>query len=121
MNNIKLGVKLDDHSVIFELRAISVAEENRYTSRFLTIGKKESEERKSELEYGIYVDALSDWAAVALVSKNGDDKESPLYPDMSPAESVKEFFRDRNPDTERIAPAVILRYRQKIQPDVVFF
>lgn len=121
----KIGAGYNGEVAIFHLRSISVAEDNRYAARFLEIPLKESEERKAELEYNIYVDAIASWSEKAPTTPTTDDKgnavEAPIYGDLIPADAVRKFFEERNPETERIAPAIIGNYRKKLQPEIVFY
>lgn len=122
MEIVNIGVKHGSAEVVFHLRVISVAEENRYAARFLAIPDKDTEERKAELEYSIFVDSLAAWSEEPLTARTESGDESLVYPGINtPADSVKEFFKEKTPYTERIAPAVIGRYRMKLQPDVVFY
>jgi len=122
MTTINIGVQYDGREVVFHLREISVAEENRYSARFLSIPDRESDERKAEMEYDIFVDAISSWSQDPVTVRDANGTETPLYADAAtPAESVRMFFEERTPINERIAPTLIGKYRMKLQPDVVFY
>ncbi len=128
---LHIGAGYNGKMTVFHLRAISVAEDNRYSARFLEISPSESEERKAELEYDIFVDSLASWSDAAptqrmLVGQNEaggtSNAEVELFPDApTPADAVRQFFAERDPETERLAPAIIGRYRTKLQPEVVFY
>lgn len=123
MNSVTMSVTYDDSKILFVLRVISVAEETKYASRFLTIPDSDSDERKAEQEYDIFVDSLATWAKERLMVLSPDGTKKPLYfnEEHSAADSVREFFKDKDPIKERIAPALVGQYRLKLQPDVVFY
>jgi hypothetical protein len=119
---LNIGAGYDGEITYFHLRSISVAEDNRYAARFLEIPDTADEERKAELSYGIFVDALVSWSESGPTKKEVDGKEVALYPDAeTPADAVRKFFEERTPNNERLAPAVVGRYRTMLQPEVVFY
>lgn len=118
---IHIGAGYDNEVTFFHLRAISMAEENRYSARFLEIKPTETEERKAELSYEIFVDALASWSDAVPTVKDKDGIESPKYPEVTvPAEAVQKYFETCTPETERIAPMIISRFRQLLSPEIVF-
>lgn len=133
-----IGVGYDDAVTIFHLRTITVAEDNRYANRFLEIPKNATDEARSELEYGIFVDALASWSTSGptrrVIEKHPDagpggemtetevEMEKELFPNIeTPAEAVKQFFNQRDEQTERIAPALMAAYRNRLKPSVIFY
>jgi hypothetical protein len=127
---ISIGASHGDEEIIFHLRSISVAEENRYTNRYTAISDLDSDERRSEQEYEILTDSLASWSEKAPTIKNaGAEVVSEDVPvaegaetkALIPADIVRAFFADRTPEKERTAQQVILQYRRKLQPKVVFY
>ncbi len=117
----KIACGYGEGSPIFHLRSITVAEETRYTSRFTELSDNESDERKAEFDYAIYVDALSSWSVKApTVMKDG--KEIDLIEGAkNPADAVRKLFEERTADNERIPQFVVGNYRSKLQPTIVFY
>lgn len=121
--DIRIGAGYGGEITLFTLRVISQAEENRYTDRFSQISKSESQEKRSELDYGIYVDALADWSTAVPMKRidpNGD--WTPIFPEtLIPAEAVREYFKTMTPESVRMAAYIILNYRSKLVPEVLFY
>ena len=118
---ITLGCGYNEELTIFSLRSISIADENKFTARFAEIKDTETAERKSQLEYEILVDGLASWVAEPLTVKKGKEV-TPLYDsDLSAADSVRKFFEGKTDDKERLANSIVLQFRSKLQPDVVFY
>lgn len=108
---------------IFRLRSISVAEENRYTTRFNEISDLDSPEKKSEHEYDILTDSIASWSETGpMVKIKGEETPAPGTEDAAtPADAVRAYFAERDPDKERLAMQVVLQFRRKLQPQVVFY
>lgn len=117
-----VGASHGDEEIIFHLRSISVAEENRYTSRYSEISDLDSDERRAEQEYEILTDSLASWSEKAPTIKLAG-KEAPVGENgsESPAAAVTAYFAERTNEKERTAQQVILQFRRKLQPKVVFY
>lgn len=117
-----IGASHGDEEIIFHLRSISVAEENRYTNRYAEINDLDSDERRAEQEYEILTDALASWSDKAPTIKLAG-KEAPVSDPApeTPAAAVLAYFAERTNEKERIAQQVVLQYRRKLQPKVVFY
>lgn len=109
----------DGNEVIFHLRSISTAEENRYTAQFSDISDVDSFEVRAEKEYGILVDAIASWSEEEPTIKVKGVVEATSS--ESPAAGVRAYFEERTNEKERIANQVVLAFRRKLQPDVVFY
>lgn len=126
---ISIGATHGDEEIIFHLRSISVAEEARYTNRYAEISDLDSDEKKAEQEYAILTDSLASWAEKAPTIKNaGVESDSSVEKVLAegevaktPADVVREYFSKRTPEKERTAQQVVLQYRRKLQPKVVFY
>lgn len=119
-----IGASHGEEEIIFHLRSISVAEENRFTARFADISDMDSLERKAEQEYEIFTDAIASWSESkpTLKGKAGEDTSFPEGALVeTPAEAVAAYFKESNAEKERTAQAVILTFRRKLQPKVVFY
>ena len=121
-----IGASHGEEEIIFHLRSISVAEETRYTNRYAEISDFDSDEKKVEQEYSILTDSLAGWSETAPTIKNGGvesvNQVKPGPPTtITPADAVRAYFADRTPDKERTAQQVVLQYRRKLQPKVVFY
>lgn len=119
-----IGASYDEgEEIIFHLRGISVAEENRYTNRYAEIGDLDSDERRAEQEYEILTDALANWSesAPTLKQKGADVPKTPEEATLTPADAVRAYFAGRTPEKERTAQQIVLQYRRKLQPKVVFY
>ena len=116
----KIGASHSEgEEVIFHLRSISVAEENRYTNRYAEISDMDSDERKAEKEYEILTDVLAEWSTDAPTIKvKGVEQPSTAE---TPAAGVREFFAERSNEKERTAQQVVVQFRRKLQPRVVFY
>jgi len=119
----RIGVGYGNEQIIFSLRSITAAEENRYTNRFLEISAKLSEERRIDEEYKIYAESLAAWSDSVPMKRNGTGEETPLFEgDMSPAEAVNKYLADPTDEKFRMIRALIGNYRTvKLVPDVVFY
>lgn len=117
----------EGEEIIFHLREISVAEETRYTSQFGAINDLDSEEKKAEKEYGIITEALASWSEKnpTIIVGGKDTAESPqpegYTAPATPADAVRAYFAEKTPAKERTAQQVVIRYRNKLQPKVVFY
>lgn len=113
----------DKEEIIFHLRSISVAEENRYTTRYTELSDLDSNEKKAEDEYNILAESLASWSEAAPTIKvSGKEVEPPdNFGSESPAAAVTAYFAERTNEKERIAQQVVLQYRRKLQPKVVFY
>lgn len=116
----------DDDIVVFPLRNISVGEENAYTKRFLNIGINESPEAAAKKEHEIFVDSLASWSVEqgpCRPVQTGDGVIfEPLYPDAeTPAAATQEFFKDSDADKMRIAIQIVLGFRNRLQPKLIFY
>lgn len=117
-----IGASHGDEEVIFHLRSISLAEENRYTARYAEISDLDSDEKRAEQEYAILTDVLADWSSVAPTVKiNGKEEDGEGSVEITPALAVKAYFEERTPEKERTAQQVVLQFRRKLQPKVVFY
>ncbi len=124
---ISVGATHGAEEIIFHLRTISVAEETRYTNRYAEISDLDSVERKAELEYNILTQALASWSekpptikqegkeVAAPVAATGEEKAT------TPEAVVTAYFAERTNEKERTAQQVVLQYRRKLQPNVVFY
>jgi hypothetical protein len=120
-----IGASHGDEEIIFHLRSISVAEENRYTSRYAEINDLDSDEKRADQEYEILTEAIASWSEQNPTVKRGGKElaadEGSLAGSESPAAAVKAFFAERTNEKERTAQQVVLQYRRKLQPKVVFY
>lgn len=115
----KVGAIHGTEEIILSLRTISTAEEKKFTTQFTNISDSDSEERKSEQEYDILVDRLADWSVEKPVIKiNGKEQD---VPGDTPADAVRAYFAERTPEKDRTANAVVVYFRRKLQPEVVFY
>lgn len=109
--------------IIFHLRGISVAEETRYTNQYAEISDLDSDEKKAEKEYAILTDSLATWSEKAPTVKQNGVESGPTVVEkpLTPGDAVRLYFADRTPEKERTAQQVVLQYRRKLQPRVVFY
>lgn len=116
----KIGCTTGKDEIVFHLRSISVAEENKYTARYIEIEESDSEEKKADQEYVILTDALANWSdQVPTIKVDGIEAEVKV--DAVPAEVVRAYFAEKTPEKERVAQRVVLGFRNKLQPKVVFY
>lgn len=120
-----VGAKHEKEEVIFHLRGISVAEENRYTARFADISDLDSVELRAEKEYEILTDSLAIWSEKFPTIKV-DGKELTVGEEGAPSfdtpeAAVRAYFAEKTNDKERTAQQVVIQYRRKLQPEVVFY
>lgn len=117
-----VGASHGGEEIIFHLRSISVAEETRYTDRYAEISDLDSVELKAQQEYDIIVDALASWSDKAPTIKIAG-KEAPVGETgaETPEAAVRAYFAERTNEKERTAQQVVLQYRRKLQPQVVFY
>lgn len=119
---IKLGCGFGKEIVIFTLRGISIADEKKFFARFGEIKDTESEDQQSKLEYDILVDGLASWVTTPITKKAEDGEETPIFDEsLNAAESVRKFFENKTDDNERLVNTLVLNFREKLQPDVVFY
>lgn len=116
-----IGASHGAEEVVFHLRSISVAEENRFTARFASISDSESEETKALQEFEILVDSIASWSEKEPTIKKNGVVVDPEQQFESPAQAVKAYFEKPSNEKERTAQQVILQYRRKLQPNVVFY
>lgn len=118
---IKIGCGYNENVTTFSLRAISLAEERKFNARFAEISKTGDETEKERLEYEALVDAVASWSAEPLKIKI-DGKEALLFSnEVNAADSIREFFKERDADKERLINKLVLNFQSKLQPDVVFY
>lgn len=124
----KIGASYGDEEVVFELRSITVAEENRYTARYAEMSDSDSEEKKAEQEYAILVDAIAEWSnGWPRVGSKGNTKvaiEDAVATESkpaTPADAVRAYFAERDAEKERIAQSIVMGFRRRLQPTVVFY
>lgn len=123
---IKIGIGYDGEITFFHLRAITIAEENAFTAKFTeTAGL--APEVKAEAETQACIDAIAAWSHKAPSREFADPddpgktKETVIYEDaVEPAEGVRRYFEEGDFDKERVANQLVLAYRTKLQPTVVF-
>jgi hypothetical protein len=121
----RVGASYGDEVVVFHLRSISVAEENGYTNRFLDLSTNESTESKAKKEHDIFVDSIASWSDIGPTSAEQTQdgvKFVPLFSETeTPADAVRKYFENSDAEKSRIAIQVVLAFRQKLQPRVVFY
>lgn len=117
-----IGASHGEEEVVFYLRGISVAEENRYTTRYSEMSDLDSEEKRSEQEYEILTDSLASWSEKApTIKTTGKEVVSVGDGAENPADATRAYFAERTSEKERTAQQVVLQYRRKLQPKVVFY
>jgi hypothetical protein len=121
-----IGASHGDEEIVFHLRSISVAEENRFTSRYSEINDLDSDEKRAEQEYEIQTEAIANWSEKNPTVKRGGKElqasdEGSLAGSDSPAAAVAAYFAERTNEKERTAQQVLLQYRRRLQPKVVFY
>lgn len=121
-----IGASHGDEEVVFHLRSISVAEENRFTTRYAEINDLDSDEKKAEQEYQIATESLAAWSEKNPTVKRGGKElaagdEGSLAGSESPAAAVTAYFAERTNEKERTAQQVMLQFRRRLQPKVVFY
>jgi len=119
----KVGFENDkgivEERICFPMRVITVAEENAWLARYADIADTLTEEQKASQQFDILVDGLAAWCVELPFTRNGDGKDVPLKAD-NPANAVRDYFKDRTGEQERVANQAILYYRTKLTPSVVF-
>lgn len=118
---IKIGVGYGDDITFFHLRHISMSEESKFTSKF-NFGDLPAEER-AEKEHETLVDAIASWSTQGPTKKavkEGKSIDELIYPEMPSADAVRKFFSDTEYDAERLVNSLMLTYRSRLQPSVVF-
>lgn len=123
---INVGASHDGkEEIIFHLRAISTAEETRYTNSYAEISDSDSDERRAEKEYEILTGALASWSVakptLKLDGKEVEESSEDALKGKTPAEAVAGYFADKTPEKERTAQQVVVQFRRKLQPKVVFY
>lgn len=117
---IKIGSGYEGEITYFPLRVISMLEESNFLERYTEIADTDAKDKRINLEFDLCVDALASWVAEPIFKKEAG-KEVPLFPDAeTAAESVRQFFQDPDSETQRIANQVVLNFRSKLIPTVVF-
>ena len=116
-----VGASHGDEEIVFHLRSISTAEETRYTNRYAEINDLDSDEKKAEQEYGILTDVIASWSERDPTLKQAGKGVAPDTPYETPHAAVMAYFAERTNEKERTAQQVVLQYRRKLQPKVVFY
>lgn len=118
---IKIGSGYDGQATVFALRTITLAEENTFLNRFEEIADTEDATKKADQQFDILIDALASWSVEMPMIKNGDKKDKPAVEKAdNPADAVRKYFQDKTGEKERIANQVVLNFRAKLSPTVVF-
>lgn len=110
----------DEPRPIFHLRRTSVAADNKYIARLGEIPANETEEKRAEMLYDIYVDSIADWSVSVPTKKQtvkGVTSEVPYIDGIDdPAEAVRKIFEVRNEDTELMPMMIVGDLRQRRLP-----
>jgi len=118
---ISLRVGYKNTKVTFHLRVISLEDETLYTQRYNEI-KEDSDQY--EKEYRCMLDALGQWSAEMPTYQGGvDDTGKPIEVPLGEGtylEALRDFFKERTNQSERIIRATIISYRNQLTPDVSF-
>jgi hypothetical protein len=115
---ISLRVGYEGESLAFHLRMISMAEEQRYTQRFIDIVDSDPE-TKSEKEYQILVDAISNWSVEVPTKKDVAGKDEPIA-EGTPSEAIRRYFAERSDEKERILNTAYMSFKARLAPSVSF-
>lgn len=119
---IVIGCGYGEKIAFFHLRAISIAEEDKFSARFAET-KDLPDAEKSKAEADICIDAVAAWSAKAP-SKEVDGKFVSLFSEKEAADTkaaVKLFFGQAgDDDAERMANQVIMAYQTRLQPTILF-
>ncbi len=111
--------------VTFHLRMIGIAEENALRQKMFGL----TEAEKAEKAYQNNVDMLADLSVkhaeglfkIKESAKAAAETENVLIRQNSPAESIREYFKEPTVLKERLAEYAVRGYFIKLQPDVNFF
>lgn len=108
--------------VTFHLRMIGIAEENALRQKMFGL----TEEEKAEKGYQNNVDMLADLSVkhakgLSKIKEGAaGETENVLIRRNSPAESIREYFKEQTVLKERLAEYAVRGYYIKLQPDVNF-
>lgn len=124
---IKIGMGYNGENIIFHLGAISLHDEQTHLSSFNAVNDL-AEPEKSTATKNICVEAIANWSTKSPTKmvkdpKTGKDEEVIYLEDSTvPAADVRKIFGEiLDPiDAERIAHNIVLQFRIRLQPDVVF-
>lgn len=117
---IVIGTGFPGEHIYFKLRAISNSEEIDFTSKYYTVGKELSEEDRVKAATEISIGGIIAWQNDVPQRKDGDETK-PYYEGLSIEDATKKYFASLDPDdVERVANTVVIEYRRRLQPDLVF-
>lgn len=108
--------------ITFHLRMIGISTEEQLRQKMFGL----SEDQKAEKSYQNNIDMLADLSVkhadglFKFTEADENENENVLIRQNSPAESVREYFKDRTILKERIAEYAVRGYFIKLQPDVNF-
>lgn len=112
MNSIGLSAKLGNEKATFNLKVLTIAEENRIRQSFLGLNDKEQEEKSFELTAAALTEFLIGDIECSFIDADGNEKGTEV--------SAKDFFADKTPSRERIADYAFRAWLVSLQPTVDF-
>jgi len=117
---ISFRVRYNNTKITFHLKVVSLEDETLYTQR---LGKLLDDESQYDKVYKCIVDALGEWSdkmpTVQEIDDAGKIVEKPIG-DGSILEAVREYFKERTPESERLTNAAMVTFRNRMVPEVDF-
>ena len=112
MDSIKLKTVFGKEAVIFTLKILTVAEENKLRQRAFGKTEREAEEKAFETAVSALTEYSLESAERHFIDEDGNE--------IKQAVPVSQYFETRNPVTERIAHYAFRSYLLALQPSVDF-
>lgn len=124
----KVGFRNEDgkitERVCFPMREVSAAEESEFWSGLAAIADADKD-AKTALQFDLMVETIAGWAAeIPYIEFAGDVQKDTVKVSLNdgdtPADAVREYFKDRTMRQERMVNAIITFQSNAQAADVVF-
>lgn len=111
----RIRLTYGDVEADFELRMISVDEENQYVDRLVKLDRTNKEE-----EFRLLVDTVASWSTKPPVVRQVSTGELVNTNYENTESGVKEFFGEFSPSSERLVNQLLSTFRRALIPKADF-